>query len=420
MKYSTKPRLNILYIASRIPSHLSTGDRLRTYMLIRGLVDRGHNVDLLGFENMLSPRLDTDIYHLVRTARPVHHADIEFQAYARSQQIRDTLVGLLNGFPRRVWQFHSPMMIRTLQEMLQSTTYNVIQLSEIGVAGLLPYLDQVHTVKVFDLMDAVSMSVRNSLRYRLDLSWPSRLLEAVHLRWFERRVLDDVDAASVVSSEDRTFLSSSPRLRVIPIGLDMPKDIVPTMRDLDVMFVGNMSARPNIDALNWFMRMVWPTILDQRPDTTLHIVGRDPSAAIRRLAGDRVVVTGAVADVGTYLDRAKVCVAPLRFGAGQKIKLLEAFAHAVPVVATTAANEGINAEHDIGIVICDDPQAMANAVLDLLRDSARRAKIGQQAQRFMQARFTWHHSTDLLEDLYYEVLHNAYPHAPSPHADRRG
>ena len=111
-----------------------------------------------------------------------------------------------------------------------------------------------------------------------------------------------------------------------------------------IVFTGNMSYRPNVDAVQHLVTAVLPRIRQEIPDVQLWIVGMDPSPAVRRLAdGDRVVVTGRVDDVRPYFDSAAVAVAPLRVARGLQNKVLEAMAMRVPVVASPAAFAGISA-----------------------------------------------------------------------------
>jgi polysaccharide biosynthesis protein PslH len=110
---------------------------------------------------------------------------------------------------------------------------------------------------------------------------------------------------------------------------------------------------------------------------------------VRRLAGERVVVTGAVPDVRGWLAAADVAVAPLRIARGVQNKVLEAMAMARPVVASPAAFEGIEAEPDRDLVVADGAGAQARAVAGLLADPARAAALGRAARRRMEAGYRW-------------------------------
>src|SRR5262249_62076576 len=110
------------------------------------------------------------------------------------------------------------------------------------------------------------------------------------------------------------------------------------------VFTGNMSYRPNGEAVRYSVGEIFPRICREVPGAQFYIVGMDPAPAVRRLAeGDRIVITGRVEDVRPYLDSAAVAVAPLRVARGLQNKVLEAMAMRVPGVASPAAAAGVSA-----------------------------------------------------------------------------
>jgi glycosyltransferase involved in cell wall biosynthesis len=126
------------------------------------------------------------------------------------------------------------------------------------------------------------------------------------------------------------------------------------------------------------------------PEARLLLVGRSPAPEVRALAGPTVEVTGTVADVTPYLQRARVAVAPLRSGGGTRLKILEALGAGRPVVATRIGAEGLD---DLagggGVTLADEPAAMARAIVELLRDPARAQELGRAGHDSVNARFAW-------------------------------
>jgi glycosyltransferase involved in cell wall biosynthesis len=126
------------------------------------------------------------------------------------------------------------------------------------------------------------------------------------------------------------------------------------------------------------------------PEARFWIVGRNPQRSVRALARPpHIEVTGEVADVYEWLCRAEVAVAPLRIAAGMQNKIVQAMACELPVVATTAANEGIRATPDEHVLVRDDAQGLADAVIALLADAGRREAMGRAAREFVSAHWTW-------------------------------
>ncbi len=146
-----------------------------------------------------------------------------------------------------------------------------------------------------------------------------------------------------------------------------------------------MDYAPNIDAVRWFAGEVMPML----PEARFAIVGRKPAAAVRRLAGARTIVTGAVPDVRSWLAAADVVAAPLRIARGIQNKVLEAMAMARPVVASPAAFEGIEAEPGVHLLVAESAEAQAEAIAGLLGDRARAEAMGQAARRRIEQAYRW-------------------------------
>jgi glycosyltransferase involved in cell wall biosynthesis len=152
-----------------------------------------------------------------------------------------------------------------------------------------------------------------------------------------------------------------------------------------IVFTGQMDYAPNIDAVRWFAGEVMPML----PKARFAIVGRKPPEAVRRLAGPRTIVTGAVPDVRAWLAAADVVAAPLRIARGIQNKVLEAMAMARPVVASPAAFEGIEAEPGRHLLVAGEAEAQADAIAGLLDDPERADAMGGAARRRMEQVYRW-------------------------------
>jgi GT2 family glycosyltransferase len=131
----------------------------------------------------------------------------------------------------------------------------------------------------------------------------------------------------------------------------------------DIVFIGGFGHTPNVDAVLFFAREILPRVRRRLPGAVFHVIGPEPTAEIRRLAGRYTRVHGHVPDVKPIFERARVSVAPLRFGAGVKGKLNQSMALGVPVIATSIAAEGMYLEHGVDAMIADDPEGFAEALL---------------------------------------------------------
>jgi len=208
---------------------------------------------------------------------------------------------------------------------------------------------------------------------------------------FERRALRHFSHVLTVTENDaavyRRMLTAGSEVQCVPTVYDVaPAPPAPDPGGSTLLLVGAMGHRPNRDAVLYFVKDVLPLIMGQVPDVEFVVVGRNVPASIRRLASRHVRVTGVVPEVGPYLNEATVYVAPLRFGSGIKLKILEALAHGKAVVTTPVGAEGIEVTHGVNCLIAEGPDDLAGNVVRLLRDRELRKRLGVAGRKMIEER----------------------------------
>ena len=156
----------------------------------------------------------------------------------------------------------------------------------------------------------------------------------------------------------------------------------------DIMFVGGFAHQPNVDAVLWFVDAVWPRIKARFGDMRFFIVGSNPPDAVQALSNDAIVVTGYVSNetLAAYYNDCKMAVAPLRFGAGIKGKVVDALYHGVPLVTTSVGAEGLRDAAGV-MEIADTPEAFAQTVSDLYADDMRLAERSRSGVEYCKQYF---------------------------------
>ncbi len=376
--------MDILFLAHRAPFPPDRGDKIRSYHILRHLAARAR-VHLVAFaEDDTDADLPADLAAMLASATIVRRG--KARAFAAVE-------ALATGRPVSITAFASEAMRRAVRQVLTSNPITRIYCFSGQMAQ---YLDT--RTAPMAVMDFVDVDSAKFAGYAVQGSPPMRWLmrrEARLLGAFERSVSAQVDASLFVSeAEAALFRQGGARgaVHVVENGIDAahfdPSDVRPIDGALPtIVFTGQMDYPPNVEAAVWFAEAILPIIRRTEPQARFAVVGRQPTAAVRALAGDAVIVTGAVDDVRPWLAAAAVCVAPLRLARGIQNKVLEAMAMARPVVASAAAAEGI--DHLGTIRVADTAEDHAAEVLGLIAHQDEASALGRLARMQVMARYAW-------------------------------
>jgi glycosyltransferase involved in cell wall biosynthesis len=218
-----------------------------------------------------------------------------------------------------------------------------------------------------------------------------RLFEHAAVRQ-ENRWLKSYDLALTASDQDKERVRAiSPGIPVCVYPNAIPwRDVIPGEPDFAVAFSGNMEYEPNRTAIAFFLRSVWPILKKAFPELVFRIIGKNPRAIAEEVRGvEGVECSGPLPDTFPYLSRAMVCVAPLVSGSGTRLKIIEAWAAARPVVATPVGAEGLDAVDGETILLASEPEKFAELVVELLGNPLVRQKIAISGRRHFERNFTW-------------------------------
>jgi glycosyltransferase involved in cell wall biosynthesis len=200
-----------------------------------------------------------------------------------------------------------------------------------------------------------------------------------------------VQAVVVCSEVDRHHLNVSNAIR-IPNGYEYqphPLGRAAVGHPSKILLCGFLAYPPNVDAAQYLVRVIAPRVWARQPDAQIRLVGQAGEAIQRLHAPPRVVVTGRVPTIENELARADLVAVPVRIGGGTRIKILEAFAHRIPVVSTAVGAEGLEIKPGRDLLIADAPEEFAAACSRLLTDFALRAAVTDAAHQLFLLRYRW-------------------------------
>ena len=403
----------ILILTPQFPYPPHQGTTIRNYNLIAGLARR-HQVHLLSFGDPARDR-ETPLDALCAGIQVVPYPPRRTTA----QRLKDILFSRHPDMARRL---PSARFQAALTAALEREQPDVVEVEGIELAAYLFQAaawrgERQRPLLVFD--DHNAEYVLQQRAFETDVRRPRRWIGAAYsfvqwrrLRRYERRAGLTADRLIVVSEADAQAVRRlDPRLQpvVVPNGVDMayytaPVPPLPAGEGpgaADLVFTAKMDFRPNVDAVLWFAGEVLPRIRRESPQTRFWAVGKDPHPRLAPLAEDpAVVLTGRVDDVRPYIAGAGVYVVPLRIGGGTRLKVLEAMAMGKAIVSTSLGCEGFDLVPGQELLTADSPAEFAAAVLALLRDPARRERMGRAARRFAGSRYDWRIIVPRLERSY--------------------
>lgn len=380
MQLSNKPVIMVL--TSRFPFPLEKGDKLRAYHQLRELSKR-FSIVLVSVSD--EPVLEEHMQELTPYCKSIHWYKLD-----KLGLLFQLLLGMFSSKPIQVhyfYRFRIHQKIRAIitKENPQSIYCQLIRMAE--------YVKNEHHVpKTLDYMDALSKGMQRRIE-----------TEPWYLRWFyklenrrlisyERRVFDYFEHTTIISQQDAQFIAhpENKRIHIVPNGVDTSFfERLEVEKEFDILFTGNFSYAPNIDAACILVEQILP-LLNQRgfyPKVLLS--GASPSDRVLKLASNQVTVTGWVEDIRTSYQRSKFFVAPLFIGTGLQNKILEAMASGLPCITTPLVNNAIRGVNYENIVLAENIQQFVEKIIDGIQNPLTFSKLAFEGEDFVKLHYSW-------------------------------
>ena len=396
--------MKLFVISSRVPYPLQKGDKLRLYHQLKHLSEE-HEVILCCLSSAkLTAEQREALSHFV--------TELHVLKLSWFRRLWRMAWSWASDWPFQVTWFTEKRIQNQVQELVAKHAPQAIYCQLVRCAE---YVKDIHEVpKVLDYMDALSagMHRRANSEMRL-LMKPFQLVlrtEGTRLARYESRVFDYFDAATIISRNDRLLIPhrDRDRIEIVPNGVDLSA-FTPanpgTQNDPIVLFTGNMSYAPNVDAAHHLVKDILPQI--KHPRVRVILAGAEPKASVKALASDRVTVTGWVDDIATQYRKATLFMAPLRIGTGLQNKVLEAMAAEIPCILSPHAFTPLNLPSTGHAVVCQNAEAFASAVDDLLASPEQSKEMAKRAKKSIEGQFSWDTHGTTVSRLLRQVTQNA-------------
>lgn len=382
--------MRILVLLPRFPYPLDKGDKLRAYHQIAELSKR-HEVYLFALSHTKVKHDDYDHLHKYYTA--IDYVQIHWWESAWG-----IIKAILAGQPLQLGYWNSTQARHAYNQWEKQVKPDVVYCQMVRT---IPTVKNSSCCKVLDFQDALSLNTRRRRErshglWRLILRYEEKALIRT-----EHKALQTFNATTIISQTDRNAIS--PSVNLVPNGVDTNyfsiKQSTPSKK-YTIVFTGNMSYAPNVDAARWLVKEIMPLVWKQCPyGVNVLIAGADPKPAVKALAGPKVTVSGRLDDIREAYASAKIFVAPMRIGSGMQNKLLEAMSMGLPCVTTTLAATPLGATNWEHLLVGDSAEELADRIVKLgieeLHDS-----IAEGGNRFVKENYSWPAAVQPLENIF--------------------
>jgi glycosyltransferase involved in cell wall biosynthesis len=391
-----KPRL--LFLSQCLPYPPHTGVTNRTYHILKGLA-ASFDIALLAFTRKnhqataheTSAACDALASLGVRVHRPFHIRS-ERSAAAR---LGVHALALVSGRAHTYFDYNDRDFLRTLREVIHDHRPELVHMDSLDLHRWIPSLGDLPIACTHHSIEShLLRQLAGRQPFALLRAYLNRQAEAIEV--VEKSICPRLALNVMMSELDAAHLqriAPASRTLVVPNGVDVTT-MAPRQRggvaSGRVTFLGPCYVRANRDGIEFFLREVWHLVRRVRPDATFQIIGKiadDQRKVFESSPG--VSCAGLVADLGSLLAEAECCVVPLRIGGGTRLKVLDAWAMARPVISTSIGCEGLRTEDGGNILIRDTPAGLSAAITRVLADPEFAATIGAAGRRTVETFYSW-------------------------------
>jgi len=385
-------RKKILIITSRFPFPLEKGDKLRIYHQIKYL-SKYHNIHLVSL-NTESKIPELSINELNKYCQKIHIINID-----RFTQAVNIIKSFIKKEPLQVGFFYSERAHEKIKHIIKKTKPTWCYAQLIRTAKYV----QNENNNIIDYMDAFSKGIERRIDKFPLIIQPLIKREYEITKTYENNIFNKFKHHTIITEHDRTYIkhSNHKKIRIIPNGVDTNyfKPQSSQLKKFDIIFVGNMSYPPNIEAAIYICQKVLPIIQKTHPTCKVLIGGVNPNEKVKKLANQNIKISGWVKDIRKIYASGKIFLAPMFIGTGLQNKLLEAMAMGIPCVTTQLANKALLANPS-QIIIANNEFDFANACMSILKNEHQACKLKTEALKFIKEKYEWNSVNNNLNSLF--------------------
>jgi len=388
--------MKILLIMPRIPAPPNDGGAIYLYHITRHLAMRGHELVVASFQSnrhLQKPDMMTPYCRL-------YSLPVRFKPYNITAVLKSTITRQ----PVSVQHRMDSTLMRKIFSIIPDSYFDIISIEGLHSAQFVDIAKAKYPDTPIILRQA---NVEHLLLKRNAQNTKNPILrlffndQAQLMKKFEVSAMKSVDGVTAVTPYDQDkFCELIPDLisEVVPDGADLPPKRNISRDHHTIFAVSNWDWRPNIDGLLWFVKNVWPELQKRYPDIFFEIAGRGISERLQHdFKKKGISYLGFVDNIEIYRQKASVMVAPLLYGSGLKLKILEGLASGVPIVTTSIGSEGIEMKPGRDYLLAETPSEFMEQIIRLLKEPELRDKISHNSRSLIERKYQWNQQAEKLE-----------------------
>lgn len=382
----TENKLRILQVSNRVPYPLNEGGTIGIYNYTRGFSEAGCEVTLLAQSAKKHKINEQEAYDALSKYATYHSYPIDTDV-----KIGPALRNLFTNKSYNVERFYDPAYEKALIDNLKENSYDVIQIEGTFPAlysevifkhrkNALVVLRQ-HNVE-FQIWQRLARNTKNPIK-----RWYLQLL-ADRLKAFEEKHLNQYDALVPVTADDgELFQSMGCSIPVFPSPAGIDTELWKPSNNEDsqaIYHIGSLEWLPNLEAIDWFVKDVWPLVQKDCPKASFYVAGKGMPEEYKAMQIPGVEMIGQVESATEFVNDKAITVVPLKSGSGIRLKILEAMSAGKVVISTTIGAQGITCTDGKDILIADTPEEFCDAIRRVTTDENLANNLKQNARRLIE------------------------------------
>ena len=390
--------MKIFVLLPRIPYPLEKGDKLRAFNQIKQLSK--HNEIILCALNDNPKVNEQEAFHALQP----YCQSINFIKISKLQILLGLVRAFFKGLPLQCGYFYNRKAAKKVDSVIAKHKPEILYGQLLRVAEYIRYKN---LPKAIDFQDIFSYGMKRRADIASPLIRPIFNMEYQRLKRYEAAIFNDFAVRSIICEPDRALFPHECRneILIIPNGVDheyfKPQECE---KKYDLVFTGNMSYPPNVNAVEYLSHEILPIVWKTLPDVKLYIAGASPDPKVKKVASERIIVSGWLDDIRTAYAQSRVFIAPMRIGTGLQNKLLEAMSMHLPAITSPLANASLGAKPNEEIMVGSNAQEMAQHIITLLTDTQKAEQIAQAGFDFTNRVYDWGKATEILEHAMSQAL----------------